>query len=102
VDSQRYEEHRNTGVRQLPLFRDQAEQAAHEEKDELAVRRYLQEKDILSVPDWVQHYRYQAMPACLAPLEGVAEADDFTSPDRLQRTVRVISAHQVPPSAILR
>jgi uncharacterized protein (DUF885 family) len=84
VDSQIFEEHRNAGIPQLPLFRDQAEEIAHQEKDELAVRRYLQERGILSVPDWVQHYRFQPMPAYLVPLEGVAEADDFTSPDRLK------------------
>jgi len=98
VDSQIYEEHRNAGAPPLPLFKDQAEQAAHEEKDELAVRRYLQQKDILSVPDWVQHYRFQPMPAYLAPLEGVAEGDDFTSPDRLnENSTRYIN----PPSPTL-
>ena len=98
VDSQIYEEHRNAGVPQMPLFKDQAEQAAHEEKDELTVRRYLQEKDILSVPDWVQHYRFAPMPAYLAPLEGVAEGDDFTSPDRLnENSTRYIN----PPTPVL-
>jgi uncharacterized protein (DUF885 family) len=93
VDSQIYEEHRNAGVPELSLFKDQAEQAAHEEKDELAVRRYVREKDILAVPDWVQHYRFQAMPAYLAPLEAVAEGDDFTSPERLnENSTRYIDA----------
>lgn len=84
VASQVYEEHRNLGAPQLPLFKNQAEQMAREEKDELAVRRYLEEKDLLTVPAWVQHYRYAPMPPYLAALDGFSEADDFTSASRLK------------------
>jgi uncharacterized protein (DUF885 family) len=84
VASQTYEEHRNLGAPQLAIFKDQAEQAAHEEKDELAVRRYLEEKNILTVPARVQHYGFAPMPAYLAPLDRLGEADDFTGPSRLR------------------
>ena len=86
VASQTYEEHRNLGLPQLVLLQDQAEQMAREEKDELAVRRYLEKKDLLTVPVWVQHYRYAPTPSYLGPLEGVSEADDFTSATRLQQS----------------
>lgn len=84
VASQTYEEHRNLGVPQLTIFKDQAEQVAREAKDERAVRRYLEEKDILTVPVWVQHYGFAPMPAYLAPIAELGEADDFTGPSRLK------------------
>src|SRR3989442_11053320 len=49
VASQVYEEHRNAGIPHLRLFKDESEQIAEEQKDELAVRRYLQLKDILKI-----------------------------------------------------
>jgi len=83
VAFQTYEEHRNIGQPQLALFKDQAEQIAREEKDELAVRQYLEAKEILTVPSWVQHYRFLPLPGYLEPLSGVGENDDFTGPGRL-------------------
>ena len=84
VASQTYEEHRNLGKPQLVIFKDQKEELARAEKDELAIRRYLEEKDILTVPASVQHYRMAPMPSYLAPLAGLGETDDFTSPSRLK------------------
>ena len=93
--SQTYEEHRNLGVPQMALFRDQAEQIAREKKDEAAVRKYLEEKDILSVPAWVQHYQFASIPAYVAAFGGLGEADDFTGPSRLkENSTRYID----PPS----
>ena len=86
VAFQTYEEHRNAGLPELPLFRDTNEQIARQRKDELAVRHYLEDKNILSVPDWTQHYVNVPMPGYLGPLAdiGAGEADDFTSPTRLK------------------
>lgn len=98
VAFQTYEEHRNLGAPELPIPTSLEAEIAREREDELAVRKYLQEKRILTVPSWVQHYTWQPMPAYMKPLEGVAEADDFTSPTRLQQNcVRYIN----PPSADL-
>src|SRR5437879_8664800 len=58
VASQVYEEHRNAGIPELRLFKDESEQIAQEQKDELAVRSYLQLKAILTAPDWLQHSRF--------------------------------------------
>ena len=92
---QTYEEHRNLGQPQLPIFKDQAEQIAREQKDELAIRRYLEDKEILTVPAWVQHYTFRPLPGYLAPLNGIGEDDDFTGPSRLKENgVRYIP----PPS----
>jgi uncharacterized protein (DUF885 family) len=83
VASQTYEEHRDMGAPPLPLFSNETDQIAREEKDELAVREYLESKDILSVPGWLQHYRFAHMPPYLAPLQ-IGETDDFTGPSRLK------------------
>jgi uncharacterized protein DUF885 len=83
VSSQTYEEHRNLGVPPLPIFKGEAEQIAHAEKDELAIRRYMEDKDILSVPAWMQHYRLAHMPPYLASIQ-LGETDDFTGPSRLK------------------
>lgn len=98
VAFQTYEEQRNLGAPELPIPTSLEAEIAREREDELAVRKYLQQERILTVPSWVQHYTWQPMPAYMKPLEGVAEADDFTSPTRLQQNcVRYIN----PPSADL-
>jgi uncharacterized protein (DUF885 family) len=97
VAFQTYEEHRNAGLPPLPLFRDIDEQLASERNSELAVRRYLEAKNILNIPEWTQHYMNAPMPGYLGPLTdiGAGEADDFTSPNRLkENSTRYID----PPS----
>ncbi|MGE5208915.1 MAG: DUF885 family protein [Alphaproteobacteria bacterium] len=49
---------------------------------ELQIRKFLEERGILTVPDWVQHYTLRPIPEYLAAL-GFTEDDDFTSPSRL-------------------
>jgi uncharacterized protein (DUF885 family) len=98
VASQNYEEHHNAHFPSLELFKDQAEEAQHQKEDELSIRRYLEEKDLLTIPSWVPHYQFVPMPSYLAPLSDVTEADDFTSPSRLhQNATRYID----PPSPTL-
>jgi len=50
---------------------------------ELSIRRFLVERGILSVPDWVQHYTLRPTPEYLRVL-GFTETDDFTGPSRLK------------------
>jgi uncharacterized protein (DUF885 family) len=50
---------------------------------ELQIRKFLEDRGILTVPDWVQHYTLRAMPEYLRTLQGFGEMDDFTSPLRL-------------------
>ncbi len=98
VSFQTYEEHHHLGEAELPLPASVDEEIACERRDEEAVRKYLVEKRILSVPPWMQHYTWRQMPDYLKPLEGVSEADDFTSVSRLKENgVRYID----PPSASL-
>ncbi len=84
VAFQTYEEHRNLGAPDLKIPSSIEEQIAQERRDEESIRNYLQQKHILSVPNWMQHYTWQPMPAYMKPLEGTGEADDFTSPGRLK------------------
>jgi len=84
VASQTYEEHRNSNIPPLSLFKDAAQQTAAEQKDEIAIRGYLESKSILSVPAWMQHYRNLPMPGYLSAMGGPGEADDFTGPSRLK------------------
>jgi uncharacterized protein (DUF885 family) len=50
---------------------------------ELSIRKFLVERGILSVPDWVQHYTLRPTPEYLRVL-GFSETDDFTSASRLR------------------
>src|SRR3989442_258622 len=58
VASQDYEEHRNADIPHLRLFKNKSEQIVEQQKDELAVRRCLQLKDILTLPNCLQHHQY--------------------------------------------
>jgi uncharacterized protein (DUF885 family) len=79
-----YEKNRNAGLLQLPLAKDQATQMAREERQEQEIRNFLAEKNILTVPAWVQHYRNLPFPDYLAPLAAFGVADDLTGPTRLK------------------
>jgi hypothetical protein len=79
-----FEQTRNQGVPDLDLFPDQATQMAQEEFWEGAARRFLEAKNILSVPAWMKHYRNLPLPSYLEPLSFMGVADDLTSDTRLE------------------
>jgi uncharacterized protein (DUF885 family) len=77
-----YEKNRNKDVPPLKIadnidrwIRDVAER-------EVSIRKFLQERRILTVPDWIQHYTVRPTPEYLRVL-GFTENDDFTGPSRL-------------------
>lgn len=74
---------RDAGLPKEKIFKTLKDQIKQEKKDEEAIRQFLVEKNIMSVPAWVQHYVDRKMPAWVAPLSGIGETDDFTSPTRL-------------------
>jgi uncharacterized protein (DUF885 family) len=84
VAFQTYEEHHTAGTPPLKLFPNSAAQIGAEARDELEIRRFLQEKKILTVPDWVQHYTNWPMLDYMAPLAGLSVTDDLTGPNRLK------------------
>jgi len=93
VASQVYEEHRNAGAPELHMFSNESEEMEREKVDELAVRKFLERKQILSVPPWVQHYLYLAIPAYLDPLGDLGELDDLTGPGQLDKNgIRYIAS----------
>ena len=74
---------RNRGLPELDLFPDQATQMAQEEFWEGAARRFLEAKNILSVPAWMKHYRNLPLPPYVEPLSFMGVTDDLTSDTRL-------------------
>jgi uncharacterized protein (DUF885 family) len=74
---------RAQGSPELPLFESQASQVAGEALDEIKIRQFLEERNILTVPDWMQHYVNLPMPAYIEPLAALGVVDDLTSPTRL-------------------
>src|SRR5688572_2385316 len=79
-----FEQTRNQGLPELDLFPDQAIQMAQEELWEGAARRFLEAKNILTVPDWMKHYRNLPLPPYLEPLSFMGVTDDLTSDTRLE------------------
>src|SRR3989441_404091 len=77
------EQTRNQGLPELDLFPDQATQMAQEEFWERAARRFLEAKNILTVPDWMKHYRNLPLPPYVEPLSFMGVTDDLTSDTRL-------------------
>ena len=84
VAFQTYEDHRAAGTPQLKMFPDAQAQIKAESRDEEAIRKFLVDKKILSVPDWAQHYINRPMPDYMAPLADLSVTDDLTGPDRLK------------------
>jgi hypothetical protein len=77
------EQTRNQGLPGLDLFPDQATQMAQEEFWEGAARRFLEAKNILTVPGWMKHYRNLPLPPYVEPLSFMGVTDDLTSDTRL-------------------
>ena len=67
----------------LPIFSDQPAQIAKGDEDEQKIRQFLEEKNILTIPAWMQHYRNLPIPGYLEPLIWLGVADDLTSATRL-------------------
>jgi hypothetical protein len=78
-----FEQTRNQGLPELPLFPDQAAQMAREYVEEGRAREFLEAKNILTVPGWMKHYRNLPLPPYLEPLSFMGVADDLTSDTRL-------------------
>lgn len=77
-----FEKNRNKDLPPLRLAKNIDAWMADTAAKELEVRKFLVEKEILTVPDWLQHYTLRPIPAYLRGL-GFTEEDDFTSPSRL-------------------
>ncbi|MGI8431313.1 MAG: DUF885 family protein [Chthoniobacterales bacterium] len=88
-----FETQRNRDVPPLALATDIESWKRDEAAKEQQIRNFLGAHGILTVPDWLQHYTFRALPPYLAPMEGFTELDDFTSPSRLKENC----VRYVPP-----
>ena len=92
------EERRSAGAIPLHLFADAKQQIEKEAADELSVRRFLREKDLLTISPSMPHWTFVPLPDYVEPFTDLGEADDFASPAHLERNgIRYIE----PPSAKL-
>src|SRR5262249_12131820 len=77
-----YEKNRNKDVPPLKMATDINTWIKDAAGRELQIRRFLDERGILTVPNWMQHYTLRQTPEYLRAI-GFTEDDDFTSPSRL-------------------
>jgi uncharacterized protein (DUF885 family) len=85
-----YEKNRNKDVRPLKIATDINNWIKDAAEKELQIRKFLEERGILTVPKWIQHYTLRPTPEYLRAL-GFTETDDFTSPSRLnQNCIRYV------------
>jgi hypothetical protein len=85
------QQNRNIDSPELPLFGSASEQIAVADRNEQEIRAFLKNQQLLTIPYWLQRYRYQPMPAWLAPLSYLGVSSDLTSAGRLdQDAIRFI------------
>ena len=78
-----FEQERNAGLPELEIFSSSEEQIAKEKEYEQQVRDFLIETDLMSIPDWVQHYINKKIPPHIEPFTNMGVVDDLTSETRL-------------------
>lgn len=74
---------RNADIPGAKLFASANDQIKQSRKDEEAIRELLEDKNIMSVPDWVRHYINKKIPPHVAPFTNMGVVDDLTSETRL-------------------
>ena len=77
------EGNRNRDLPPLPLFETADKQIRGAQLKENEIRAFLESQNLMTVPDWLMHYRYRLLPAHLEPLAFLGVTDDLTSETRL-------------------
>ena len=77
------EQNRNRQLSELPLLKSMEQQIKVGQLREKEIRAFLETHDLMTVPDWLQHYLNRPMPDYLAPLSFMGVNDDLTSETRL-------------------
>jgi hypothetical protein len=77
------ERQRNRDLPELPLFDSAEAQIRASFQHEREIRAFLEQRDLMTVPDWLMHYLNRPLPAYLAPLAFMGVTDDLTSASRL-------------------
>jgi uncharacterized protein (DUF885 family) len=80
---EQYEKQRNQALPDLKLATNLQEEIERTKRDELAIRRFLEDRSILTVPAEIRHYTLRPMPGYIEALADFGETDDFTGPSRL-------------------
>ena len=84
VEFEQMEKNRNRNVPPLKLSPSLQAEIKQETADELAIRKFLIDQRILSVPANFPHYTIKPIPGYLDAMDGWGEMDDFTGPSRLK------------------
>ena len=74
---------RDGQIPDMRIFPSAEEQIEQSRLDEIAIRKFLEDHDILTVPSWLKHYRNRLMPPAIAVFSSLGVADDLTSETRL-------------------
>jgi uncharacterized protein (DUF885 family) len=77
VTFEQIEKQRNQGLPELKIAANIDEQIRTSERDELAIRNFLEVKGILTVSPEIGHYTIRLMPGYVNALSGFGETDDF-------------------------
>lgn len=78
-----YEKARNRELPPLKVFESLDAQIRQGDIDEQAIRDFLEAQNLMTIPDWLPHYRSVAIPDYLAPFSFMGVMDDLTSETRL-------------------
>ena len=74
---------RDAAIPGMQIFPSADEQIEQSRLDEIAIRKFLEDHEILTVPSWLKHYRNKLMPPAVAVLSSLGVTDDLTSETRL-------------------
>jgi len=85
VSFEQYEQRRNQGLPSLHPASSLDEQTRNTTQAELAIRKFLEDRGVLSVPAEIRHYTVRPLPGYLQALSNFGELDDFTGPSRLSQ-----------------
>ena len=77
------ETNRNRDLPEMSIFESTDHQIRASLLKENEIRNFLESNDLMTVPDWLMHYRFRPMPGHLAPLAFMGVNDDLTSETRL-------------------
>ena len=83
VSFELFERERNDGLPELKIFSSVEEQIRQERIYEEEIRKFLVDKKLMSVPDWVQHYINKKIPPHIESFTNMGVVDDLTSETRL-------------------
>lgn len=78
-----FEKNRNRDLAQPQIFKNIDEQNKQQGIDEADIRNFLEDNDIVTVPDWLQHYYTIKTHDHIEPFKYMGVVDDLTSATRL-------------------